>query len=66
MFISYYILNAPIYIIQDFSKWVICRVFEHSCDNNDDGDDDDDGIELSCLDEVFLSLDDFDDVSFPN
>ncbi|PWA82846.1 No apical meristem (NAM) protein [Artemisia annua] len=50
----------------DFSKWVICRVFEHSCDNDDDGDDDNDGIELSCLDEVFLSLDDFDDVSFPN
>ncbi|XP_071691592.1 NAC domain-containing protein 104 [Rutidosis leptorrhynchoides] len=46
----------------DFSKWVICRVFEHDCDN----DDDDDGPELSCLDEVFLSLDDFDDISFPN
>nr|XP_043626797.1 NAC domain-containing protein 104 [Erigeron canadensis] len=45
----------------DFSKWVICRVFEH-CDSEDD----DDGTELSCLDEVFLSLDDFDDISFPN
>ncbi|KAL4588497.1 hypothetical protein LXL04_001388 [Taraxacum kok-saghyz] len=46
----------------DFSKWVICRVFDHSCDS----DDDEDGTELSCLDEVFLSLDDFDDISFPN
>ncbi|XP_076887543.1 NAC domain-containing protein 104-like [Bidens hawaiensis] len=46
----------------DSSKWVICRVFEHNCDN----DDNDDETELSCLDEVFLSLDDFDDISFPN
>ncbi|KAI3788983.1 hypothetical protein L2E82_01766 [Cichorium intybus] len=46
----------------DFSKWVICRVFDHSCDN----DNEEDGTELSCLDEVFLSLDDFDDISFPN
>lgn len=34
----------------DFSKWVICRVFDHSCDN----DNEEDGTELSCLDEVFL------------
>ncbi|KAJ9561313.1 hypothetical protein OSB04_006473 [Centaurea solstitialis] len=50
---------------RDTSKidWVICRVYEHDYDNNDDNDD---GMELSCLDEVFLSLDDFDDISFPN
>ncbi|KAK9071011.1 hypothetical protein SSX86_009579 [Deinandra increscens subsp. villosa] len=46
----------------DVSKWVICRVYDHSCDDNDN----DDGTELSCLDEVFLSLDDFEDISFPN
>ncbi|KAD3067337.1 hypothetical protein R6Q59_018590 [Mikania micrantha] len=49
---------------RDNSKidWVICRVYEQ----NYDDDDDNDGMELSCLDEVFLSLDDFDDISFPN
>ncbi|KAI3448281.1 hypothetical protein Pfo_004946 [Paulownia fortunei] len=47
----------------DYSKWVVCRVYER--DDNDD-DDDDDGIELSCLDEVFLSLDDLDEISLPN
>nr|XP_043622662.1 NAC domain-containing protein 104-like [Erigeron canadensis] len=41
--------------------WVICRVYEQNYD-----DEDDDGMELSCLDEVFLSLDDFDDISYPN
>ncbi|KZV38032.1 hypothetical protein F511_13286 [Dorcoceras hygrometricum] len=46
----------------DHSKWVLCRVYEGECD--DDGDDD--GIELSCLDEVFLSMDDFDEISLPN
>ncbi|KAI4296316.1 hypothetical protein L6164_036284 [Bauhinia variegata] len=45
----------------DYSKWVICRVYE----GNGDGDDDD-GTELSCLDEVFLSLDDLDEISLPN
>ncbi|KAL9448165.1 hypothetical protein AB3S75_015605 [Citrus x aurantiifolia] len=44
----------------DYSKWVICRVFERNCD------DDDDGAELSCMDEVFLSLDDLDEISLPN
>ncbi|XP_021896566.1 NAC domain-containing protein 104 [Carica papaya] len=39
----------------DYSKWVVCRVYE-----------DDDGTELSCLDEVFLSLDDLDEISLPN
>nr|AIA57529.1 NAC domain-containing protein [Boehmeria nivea] len=42
----------------DCSKWVLCRVYER--------DDDDDGAELSCLDEVFLSLDDLDEISLPN
>ncbi|XP_044462452.1 NAC domain-containing protein 104 [Mangifera indica] len=44
----------------DFSKWVICRVYERNCDDGDDG------AELSCLDEVFLSLDDLDEISLPN
>ncbi|CAH1434516.1 unnamed protein product [Lactuca virosa] len=47
----------------DSSKWVICRVFDHSYDSDDDNEN---GTELSCLDEVFLSLDDFDDISYPN
>ncbi|KAL7119446.1 hypothetical protein ACP275_02G063600 [Erythranthe tilingii] len=46
----------------DYSKWVVCRVYERNCDS----DDDDDGTELSCLDEVFLSLDDLDEISLPN
>ncbi|KAH6777379.1 xylem NAC domain 1 [Perilla frutescens var. hirtella] len=45
----------------DYSKWVVCRVYERSCDS-----DDDDGTQLSCLDEVFLSLDDLDEISLPN
>ncbi|XAR53079.1 hypothetical protein NMG60_11021478 [Bertholletia excelsa] len=44
----------------DYSKWVVCRVYEHNFD------DDDDSTELSCLDEVFLSLDDMDEISLPN
>ncbi|XP_072950543.1 NAC domain-containing protein 104-like [Typha angustifolia] len=39
------------------NEWVICRVYETSCH--------DEGAELSCLDEVFLSLDDLDEVSLP-
>lgn len=31
-----------------------------------DDDQDGDGTELSCLDEVFLSLDDLEEVSLPN
>nr|QDC33491.1 NAC8 transcription factor [Medicago sativa] len=42
-------------------SWVICRVYER-----DEDDQDGDGTELSCLDEVFLSLDDLDEVSLPN
>ncbi|GMJ12948.1 Arabidopsis NAC domain containing protein 104, xylem NAC domain 1 [Hibiscus trionum] len=47
----------------DYSKWVVCRVYER---NYSDDDNNDDGTELSCLDEVFLSLDDLDDISLPN
>ncbi|GMY23548.1 NAC domain-containing protein 104-like isoform X1 [Fagus crenata] len=43
---------------KDYSQWVICRVYER--------DEDGDGTELSCLDEVFLSLDDLDEISLPN
>ncbi|KAL3620909.1 hypothetical protein CASFOL_035821 [Castilleja foliolosa] len=42
----------------DHSRWVICRVYERNSDS-----DDDDGAELSCLDEVFLSLDDLDEIT---
>ncbi|KAJ4897269.1 xylem NAC domain 1 [Raphanus sativus] len=45
----------------DYSKWAICRVYEQNCSEEED----DDGTELSCLDEVFLSLDDLDEVSLP-
>ncbi|KAL6964319.1 hypothetical protein U1Q18_035375, partial [Sarracenia purpurea var. burkii] len=45
----------------DYSKWVLCRAHERNCD-----DDDNDGMELSCLDEIFLSLDDLEEISFPN
>lgn len=39
--------------------WVVCRVYEQ---NNEE-----DEQELSCLDEVFLSLDDdFDEIGYPN
>ncbi|KAL0454402.1 UNVERIFIED_CONTAM: NAC domain-containing protein [Sesamum latifolium] len=44
----------------DYSKWVVCRVYEK-------GDsDEDEGTDLSCLDEVFLSMDDLDEISLPN
>ncbi|KAM7478940.1 hypothetical protein LguiA_027153 [Lonicera macranthoides] len=45
----------------DYSKWVVCRVYEHNCDDGNDS-----GAELSCLDEVFLSLDDLEEISLPN
>lgn len=49
---------------QDNSKWVICRVYEQ--DNDEDEDvGGDNGIELSCLDEVFLSMDDLEEISLP-
>ncbi|KAJ8618823.1 hypothetical protein MRB53_015009 [Persea americana] len=40
------------------NEWALCRVHESNCG--------DDGIELSCLDEVFLSMDDLDEISLPN
>ncbi|KAE8687731.1 phosphatidylserine decarboxylase proenzyme 3-like [Hibiscus syriacus] len=43
----------------DYSKWVVCRVYE----TNSSSDGEDDGRELSCLDEVFLSLDDLDEIN---
>ncbi|KAJ8754986.1 hypothetical protein K2173_015498 [Erythroxylum novogranatense] len=46
---------------KDYSKWVVCRVYERNCDDDDGG-----AAELSCLDEVFLSLDDLDEISLPN
>ncbi|XP_054804230.1 NAC domain-containing protein 104-like [Prosopis cineraria] len=48
-----------------YRKWVICRVYER---NDGDGDGDGDGgngIELSSLDEVFLSMDDLEEISLP-
>ncbi|ONI35912.1 hypothetical protein PRUPE_1G560100 [Prunus persica] len=45
----------------EFSEYVLCRVYER----DEDDDDDDDGTVLSCLDEVFLSLDDLDEISLP-
>ncbi|KAG5245071.1 putative proteinC TRANSCRIPTION FACTOR 56 [Salix viminalis] len=51
----------------DCNKWILCRVYqrEGSCPTSlNHGDDD--GTELSCLDEMFLSMDDLDDISFPN
>lgn len=59
-FIYLIFIIYSMYIVQD---WVICRVYEHDYDNDDH---DDDGMELSCLDEVFLSLDDYDEISYPN
>ncbi|KAH7864950.1 hypothetical protein Vadar_000288 [Vaccinium darrowii] len=44
----------------DYSTWVLCRVYERIHD------DDNDSTELSTLDEVFLSLDDLDEISLPN
>ncbi|KAI4342268.1 hypothetical protein MLD38_026911 [Melastoma candidum] len=47
----------------DPSTWVLCRVYD--CEDGDGGDSGG-GVELSCLDEVFLSLDDMDEISLPN
>ncbi|KAL6652918.1 hypothetical protein ACP70R_011843 [Stipagrostis hirtigluma subsp. patula] len=44
-------------------NWVICRVFDSSCGSQVSFHEE--GMELSCLDEVFLSLDDYDEVSLP-
>ncbi|KAL5982707.1 hypothetical protein ACLOJK_016783 [Asimina triloba] len=45
-------------------QWVLCRVYETSCGSQAGFCDE--GTELSCLDEVFLSLDDLDEISLPN
>ncbi|KAL0909866.1 hypothetical protein M5K25_020773 [Dendrobium thyrsiflorum] len=44
-------------------RWVVCRVYEsgHSIQPCSQ----DEGMELSCLDEIFLSFDDYDEVSLP-
>ncbi|XP_023531750.1 NAC domain-containing protein 104-like [Cucurbita pepo subsp. pepo] len=42
---------------RDYSKWVLCRVYEEE---------EEEGAELSCLDEVFLTLDDLDEISLPD
>ncbi|KAK9167263.1 hypothetical protein Scep_002454 [Stephania cephalantha] len=49
---------------QDVPKLVLCRVFEkNDGSQGGGGDDDGDETDLSCLDEVFLSLEDLDEVS---
>uniref|UniRef100_N1QY68 NAC domain-containing protein 29 n=1 Tax=Aegilops tauschii TaxID=37682 RepID=N1QY68_AEGTA len=44
---------------KECSNWVVCRVFESSYDSQVSFHEED--MELSCLDEVFLSLDDYDE-----
>ncbi|XP_020246446.1 NAC domain-containing protein 104 [Asparagus officinalis] len=46
------------------NKWIICRVYDSSCGSQSSFQDG--GRELSCLDEVFLSFDDLDEVSLPD
>lgn len=47
---------------QDHSKWVLCRVYEHKSYGEED-----DEQELSCMDELFLSLDDdYDEICSSN
>ncbi|KAJ9704111.1 hypothetical protein PVL29_005413 [Vitis rotundifolia] len=53
----------------DGVEWVLCRVYERKSSQHGFwyDEDDDDGTELSCLDEIFLSLDDdLDEISLPN
>ncbi|CAA7396730.1 unnamed protein product [Spirodela intermedia] len=47
----------------DFNEWVLGRVYES--DFGSQSSFYDDGTELSCLDEMFLSLDDLDEISLP-
>ncbi|XP_068648967.1 NAC domain-containing protein 104-like [Aristolochia californica] len=49
-----------------FREWVLCRVYDRSNGGGDSAGFYDDEAELSCLDEVFLSLDDLDEISLPN
>ncbi|GAB2219083.1 hypothetical protein Droror1_Dr00006711 [Drosera rotundifolia] len=45
----------------DQRRWVVCKVFQQTSDDSDDNG----GLELSCLDEVYLSMDDLDEISLP-
>lgn len=47
------------------NEWVLCRVYDGDSSNVQGGVYEE-ATELSCLDEVFLSLDDLDEVSMPN
>lgn len=58
-----YVLTSCSINIQESNKWVVCRVYDSSGGSQSSFQDE--GNELSCLDEVFLSLDDFDEVSLP-
>ncbi|KAE8663621.1 NAC domain-containing protein 67-like isoform X2 [Hibiscus syriacus] len=46
----------------DCSKWVLCKVEENKGNAQSFSYSDEDGSDLSCLDEMFLSLDDDDDL----
>ncbi|XP_064966622.1 NAC domain-containing protein 104-like isoform X2 [Musa acuminata AAA Group] len=50
---------------KESNRWVVCRVYESTGGSQSSFHDDGDS-ELSCLDEVFLSLDDIDEISLPN
>ncbi|CAN6248692.1 unnamed protein product, partial [Urochloa humidicola] len=52
------------YSNKESNNWVICRVFDSTCGSKVSFHEE--GMELSCLDEVFLSLDDYDEVSLSN
>ncbi|ERN08799.1 NAC transcription factor NAM-B2 [Amborella trichopoda] len=41
--------------------WVLCHVYDKSCCSSSG----DEGRELSCMDEIYASLDDFDDITYP-
>lgn len=44
----------------DANRWVVCRVYEAGYSIQQSGHED--GMELSCMDEIFLSFDDYDEV----
>ncbi|PKA54534.1 NAC transcription factor 29 [Apostasia shenzhenica] len=48
----------------DAGKWVVCRVFEAGCGSQEGGHDED-AMELSTMDEMFLSFEDYEEVSLP-
>ncbi|CAN6275728.1 unnamed protein product [Urochloa humidicola] len=52
------------YSNKESNTWVICRVFDSTSGSQVSFHEE--GMELSCLDEVFLSLDDYDEVSLSN